>query len=211
MVRPLFRERIRQPGHAPILHTDGEVSPFDMGRASLVEIRFAAASVNVDAENFAGRVPMIVFEFAVVLDDDGMIHWPIFTSENCEDGGLIRLPSVGVDLESAARVVLNLVDEHGCIDRVALAEMPGENQLCLAFDRAVAIRIADPFIGDVLFVPHLLFHLNEAPDFIGLDILGGNSLQANAKELFTFLADAHEQGHDRSLGNASGLIVNTAL
>src|SRR5207248_2451768 len=104
----------------------------------------------------AGRVPVIVLELAVVLDDDGMVNFSVLAVEDRGNRGLIRLPSVGVDLEPAARVVLDFVDEHGGIDRVALAEMPGENELCLALDCAVAIRITYLFISDILFVADLL-------------------------------------------------------
>lgn len=39
VILPLLAERIRQPGHPPVAHADGEIVPFNVARADLRHVR----------------------------------------------------------------------------------------------------------------------------------------------------------------------------
>ena len=192
VILPLLREGVRQSRHPSVLHSDRQVVALNVGRASLLQVWLAATNKDLRGENFARRISVIVFKLAVLLDDNSMIDGPAFAFKDQRNDFFVRCPSIGRNLEPAARVVLNLIDEDGRIDAVALAQVPCQNQLRLPLDSRVAIGVANLFRLDSLLDAHLLLHLNPAPNFVTLDVLRRHVFQPDAKELFTLVADTDE-------------------
>ena len=158
-------KRVGKPGHAPILHPQGQVASLDVASAYLRVQRVAYDRLAVSRRADRRRVPANHFLIlAKHLDHDAVIN---ILAECDLNGILVSTEPVCRKLNPLAESVGQVVNEVPAISLSPTAQMPSDNQLRIAIQSRPAPCVT---LALLFLVWRGVFFLaaDERPDFVAL-------------------------------------------
>jgi hypothetical protein len=206
-VLPLLAERVRQTGQPPHAHAHRKVLPLDMRRADLLLIWVPVdRSWNRLSQARRTVAPCVFGNIeGIDLDQLRIVHALSLVSEYVSYGGRIGRKSIGRELELPFRISRGgqLPHETSSAAHGSFAQVISEDKFGVPFYGDESPCVSD--VREVALTPSLvpLLLLNEAPDFIALDILRWNPANRCGEHRFTAFASSDEHLLDRAMMQSS--------
>jgi len=164
----LLGKAIGQPGKAAHPHPHCEILPFNKAGGNVFGIRVAR---DFDCDTAGAFVRAVVCltatRRAVHLHQHGIIN---LTAKGIFNGSQIRLVSIRRKLDTAGKTAFQIVNELIRSARVACADVPARNQLCVGVNRRPRPHIAVTPLAFLFFRYVLFLGVAEAPNLIALNL-----------------------------------------
>jgi hypothetical protein len=192
-VRQLFTERIREARKTAHRHTHRKVLPFDIASRDFVGIGIANSDLGYNLRDPWWGVPRIgVFYVAEQFHKLREVH--VRSEALRHTHGVVVQPVRG-ELHAISETVVQVPQESRCVGPESLAHVERGDQLSFRVNGDIDPLVAD--FGRVAFVNAGAFLVNERPDFINLQIPGGQVPHSRVHQLRAAFPGDDEQTHDR--------------
>jgi len=188
-VLPFLREPIGQARHAPHPHSYAQVSSLDMRGANSVKDGLSPLWDRHGVNDFGGRVPNFrLAGIGVDLNQLGKVHAGSQAGVNRVN---IGPESVGGDLKTALRGLVDLLGKGEGIAGIAPAKVPSQEQFRIALDGGKAVGVSVLGIARCIV---LFFAEDIAPDFITFHVRDRQVVDSAFQKPLALIPDQGEQG-----------------
>lgn len=195
-----FAEAKAQARKAAQMRSDAEIGPLHMRCADVFELGIAADWDWDRRDNLGGVVPLRPFgvRLPVELQELGEVN---IGSEVFFDGSAVDVQPICRDLKAADNALTEVADERQAINRIALSDKIGQDELRFGVNGHPDVLIA-PFGGNVA-VKMAFFGVYKGPEFVRLHESRSNASNFRVKQSTRLSADRQKQRENRALVNAS--------